>query len=78
MPMLTKMVGVLISHEPRIVIVLDMLQIPKCQQSQGFGMSPTTQIRGGGGKDLNELTRKVTVIEGRQPPTVGRRPEWFQ
>ena len=35
----------------------------------------------GEGKDLNDLARMVTIIEGRQPPSffgAGRRSECFQ
>ena len=54
------------NHHPRIALLL-MLQNPK--------MPTITRIvhvahHRGEGKDLNELARMVTVIEGRQPPTL--------
>ena len=77
-PTLRKMVGVLITM--RKLSLFSMLQIPKRQQSQGAGACPPPPRPRGKGKDLNDLTRMVTGIEGRQPGTSGaeRWSEYFQ
>ena len=66
-PTLTNLAGVLLTiHELSLLL---MLQIPKMQTIIRIVHVFHHPDHGGEGKDLNDLARMVTVIQGRQPPT---------
>ena len=67
-PTLTNLAGVLLTiHELSLLL---MLQIPKLPTITGMVHVPHHSDHRGDRKDLNDLARMVTVIEGRQPPTI--------
>ena len=67
-PTLTNLAGVLLTiHELSLLLMLQIPKMPTIIRMVHVFHHPD---HGGEGKDLNDLPRMVTVIEGRQPPTL--------
>ena len=57
------------THDPRIVVAFDVADPQTANNHRDGACTPPPRPRGEG-KDLNDLARMVTGIEGRQPPTL--------